>query len=61
MNIVPVVEKKNNPKNSLVTIEIRNNKIVQAKRKYNADVTEEDQVAIDKWNKKFANKEDKAA
>lgn len=55
------LRKKNNPKDSLVTIEIRNNKIVQAKRKYNADVTEEDQVAIDKWNKKFANKEDKAA
>lgn len=55
------LRKKNNPEDSLVTIEIRNNKIVQAKRKYNVDVTEEDQVAIDKWNKKFANKEDKVA
>lgn len=53
------LRKKSKLKDSLVTIEIRNNKIVQAKRKYNADVTEEDQVAIDKWNKKFANKEDK--
>ena len=55
------LRKKSNPKDSLVNIENRNNKIVQAKRKYNADVTEEDQVAIDKWNKKFANKEDKVA
>ena len=55
------LRKKFNPKDSLVTIEIRNNKIVQAKRKYNADVTEEDKVAIDKWNKKFANKENKVA
>lgn len=55
------LRKKSKLKDSLVTIEIRNNKIVQAKRKYNADVTEEDQVAIDKWNKKFANKEDKVA
>ena len=55
------LRKKSNPKDSLVTIEIRNNRIVQAKRKYNADVTEDDQVAIDKWNKKFANMEDKVA
>lgn len=55
------LRKKNNPKDSLVTIEIRNNKIVQAKRKYNADITEEDKIIIDKWNKKFEKKEDKAA
>lgn len=55
------LRKKSTPKSSLVTIEIRNNKIVQAKRRFNDPVTEEDQVVIDKWNKKFANKEDKAA
>lgn len=55
------LRKKNNPQDSLVTIEIRNNKIVQAKRKYNADITEEDKIVIDKWNKKFEKKEDKAA
>lgn len=55
------LRKKSKLKDSLVTIEIRNNKIVQAKRKYNADVTEEDQKAIDYWNKKFVNREDKVA
>lgn len=38
---------------SLVTVEVRNNKIVQAKRKFNDPVTQEDQRAIDKWNNKF--------
>ena len=42
---------------SLITIEVRNNKIVQAKRKFNYPVTAEDQKAIDAWNKKFNNKE----
>lgn len=48
------LRKKHDPKKSLVTIEIRGNKIVQAKRHFNYPVTAEDQVAIDKWNKKFA-------
>lgn len=55
------LRKKSSPKDSLVTIEIRNNKIVQAKRKFNDPVTEEDQKAIDAWNKKFENKKEKAA
>lgn len=38
---------------SLVTIEVRDNRIVQAKRRYNYPVTQEDQEAIDAWNKKF--------
>lgn len=55
------LRKKSNPKESLVTIEIRNNHIVQARRRFNDPVTSEDQEAIDKWNKKFADKERKAA
>ena len=55
------LRKKSNPKESLVTIEIRNNHIVQARRRFNDPVTPEDQEAIDKWNKKFADKERKAA
>ena len=47
------LRKKSNPKESLVTIEIRDNKIVQAKRRFNYPVTEKDQEAIDYWNKKF--------
>ena len=55
------LRKKSSPNDSLVTIEIRNNKIVQAKRKFNDPVTEEDQKAINYWNKKFENKKEKAA
>lgn len=55
------LRKKSNPKESLVTIEIRNNHIVQARRRFNDPVTPEDQEVIDKWNKKFADKEKKVA
>lgn len=54
------LRKKNSPKESLVTIEVRNDQIVQAKRRFNDDVTEEQKEAIDKFNKKFG-KEIKAA
>ena len=59
--ILCVGMKKSKPDESLVTIEVRNNHIVQARRRFNDDVTAEDQKAIDAFNKKFANKEDKAA
>lgn len=55
------LRKKNKPDDSLVTIEVRNNKIVQARRRFNDPVTAEDQKAIDAFNKKFTNKEEKAA
>ncbi len=55
------LRKRNKPDESLVTIEVRNNHIVQTRRRFNDDVTAEDQKAIDAFNKKFANKEDKAA
>ncbi|WP_346961389.1 PcfJ domain-containing protein [Clostridium sp.] len=45
------LRKVNNLDKSLVTIEVRNNKIVQARRKFNDPVTEEEQEIIDKWNK----------
>lgn len=48
------LRKKDSPNESLVTIEIRNNQIVQAKRRFNYPVTKEDQAAIDYWNKKFS-------
>lgn len=50
---------KDKPDDSLVTIEVRNNKIVQAKRRFNDPVTEQDQEAIDYWNKKFSDYNDK--
>ena len=48
------LRKKDSLDKSLVTLEIVNNKIVQAKRRFNDPVTAEDQEAIDKWNNKFA-------
>lgn len=53
------LRKKNSKDESLVTLEIRNNQIVQAKRKFNDPVTAEDQEAIDKWNEKYSNKNEK--
>lgn len=44
------LRKKNDIDHSLVTIEVRNNQIVQAKRKFNNDVLSSEQEAIDKWN-----------
>ncbi|WP_243035280.1 PcfJ domain-containing protein [Clostridium sp. AF32-12BH] len=47
------LRKKDRPSDSLVTIEVRDNHIVQARRRFNDPVTPEDQVAIDAFNKKF--------
>lgn len=55
------LRKKDNPEESLVTIEVANNKIVQAKRRFNDPVTQEDQEAIDYWNKKFSKVKEKVA
>lgn len=41
---------------SLVTIEVRDNKIVQALQKYNHPLTNEQREVVDKWNKWWANK-----
>ena len=53
------LRKKDHPKDSLVTIEVVNNKIVQAKRRFNYPVTQEDQEAIDYWDKKFSEKKER--
>ena len=53
------LRKKDSPDKSLVTIEVINNKIVQARRRFNDPVTYEDQEAIDYWNKKFSKTNDK--
>lgn len=39
---------------SLVTLEVRNNKIVQARRKFNYAVSAKEQEAIDEWNKRHS-------
>ena len=53
------LRKKDHPKDSLVTIEVVNNKIVQARRRFNYPITQEDQEAIDYWNKKFSEKKER--
>lgn len=50
------LRRKDNPDKSLVTIEVRNNKIVQALQKYNHPLTNEQREVVDKWNKWYANK-----
>lgn len=49
------LRKKDEQDKSLVTIEVRNNQIVQARQRFNDSVTEAQQTAIDKWNKWYAN------
>lgn len=41
------------PDESLVTLEVVNGKIVQAKRRYNTDVTSDDRDAICKWEERY--------
>ena len=47
------LRKKDTPNKSLVTIEVRNGRIVQARQAYNNPCTEEQNEAIDAFNKKF--------
>lgn len=51
------LRKKDNPTKSIVTIEVRNGKIVQAFQAYNTPCNEEQREAIAAFNKKFS-KED---
>lgn len=41
---------KDSPNKSLVTIEVKNNKIVQALQKYNNPLTDEQKDIVEKWN-----------
>lgn len=47
---------KDRPNESLVTIEVRDNKIVQALQKYNHPLTKEQKEVVEMWNKWYANK-----
>jgi hypothetical protein len=51
------LRKKDSPNSSLVTIEVQNGKIVQARQAYNRMITADQQEAVDAFNKKFAPKE----
>lgn len=50
------LRKKDSPDKSLVTIEVRNNKIVQALQRFNHPLTTEQQEVVDRWNKWWGNK-----
>lgn len=50
-NHVLFLRYKNKPDESLVTIEVRNNKIVQALQRFNQPLTDEQQHIVDMWNK----------
>lgn len=45
-----LMRKKNDVENSLVTVEIRNNKVVQARQRFNEPVNESEQKALDKYD-----------
>lgn len=47
------------PKESLVTIEVRKNKIVQAKRRFNDPVSDKEQEVINRYNKWYANMQER--
>lgn len=47
---------KDAPNESLVTIEVRNDKIVQALQKYNHPLTKEQKDIVERWNKWWSNK-----
>ena len=47
------LREKNNPDKSLVTVEVVNGHVVQAKRRFNNDITDEDRKVIDAFNKRF--------
>ena len=46
-----LMRKKNDVENSLVTVEVRNGKVVQARQRFNESVNESEQKALDKYNK----------
>ena len=45
-----LMRKKNDVENSLVTVEVRNGKVVQARQRFNESVNESEQKALDKYD-----------
>lgn len=45
------MRKKDDPEHSIVTIEVRDNRIVQARGKFNRECTQEEKLIIEKWNR----------
>ena len=49
------MREKENPKKSLVTIEVKNNKVVQSRIKNNRDINKNQKNFLDKWENKVLN------
>ena len=49
-----LMRKKNDVENSLVTVEVRNGKVVQARQRFNESVNESEQKALDKYDEFLA-------
>ena len=55
------LRKKDNPDKSLVTLEIVDNEVVQAARRFNYGISDEEKNAIAFWNRKYSKKESRIA
>ncbi|MGL6174873.1 MAG: PcfJ domain-containing protein [Cellulosilyticaceae bacterium] len=55
------LRKKDSKSTSVVTLELRGNKIVQAKGRFNRDVNQEERLVIDKYEEHLNNKKESAA
>ncbi len=51
------MRKAKHPDESVVTVEVRDNKIVQALQKFNTPLTTEQKNVVEIWNKRMENKE----
>ena len=47
------LRKVDSPNKSFVTVEVNNNRVVQAKAKYNEDVSKETQKFLDRWERRL--------
>ena len=52
---------KEDPNKSLITIEVNNDRITQAKGKYNRELTPDEEDIVTKWNAKFAKRKGETA
>lgn len=50
------LRRRDDPEQSVVTIEVKNDRIVQALQRFNAPVDKEQQQAVNRWNDWWANK-----
>ena len=59
--VIAFMRKKESPTNSFITLEIVDNKVVQSKGKHNRDLSDEEKVTLDKYNKFLSKIEEEIA